>query len=242
MDLQWSMILLLVLVGAGSAFVQRVSGFGLAIFAMLFFPHFMPHTAAAAVACLFSCGTSTYNTVKYRKDIPVKTALPLLLAAAAVIPFAVSLASKVPQKTFKLLLGVVLIVLSLYFLIFSKRIRIKSTIPNGLIAGALGGALSGLFSTGGPPAVLYLTNATEDKQRYFAAIQFYFCLTNLYATAVRAFQGILTWEIVLYALIGFAGCVVGDQIGRCVFEKIDGAMLKKVIYIGMIVSGISMIV
>ena len=39
----------LVLIGMGAGFVQRVSGFGMGIFAMLFLPHFMPsHTAAAA--------------------------------------------------------------------------------------------------------------------------------------------------------------------------------------------------
>ena len=34
-------IILIVLVGAGAGFVQRVSGFGLGIFAMMFMPHFM---------------------------------------------------------------------------------------------------------------------------------------------------------------------------------------------------------
>jgi uncharacterized membrane protein YfcA len=48
--------LYVILVGFGAAFVQRVSGFGLGIFTMMFLPHFMPsHTAAATISCIFSC-------------------------------------------------------------------------------------------------------------------------------------------------------------------------------------------
>ena len=68
--------LLLVLIGMGAGFVQRVSGFGLGIFAMLFLPHFMPdHTAAAAISSLFSCATTSYNALRYRKAVSYKTAL-----------------------------------------------------------------------------------------------------------------------------------------------------------------------
>ena len=76
----------IILVGFGAAFVQRVSGFGLGIFAMMFLPHFLPsHTAAATISCLFSCCTTTYNSIKYRKNVAYKTAIPML--AAALITF-----------------------------------------------------------------------------------------------------------------------------------------------------------
>ena len=156
--------LYIVLVGFGAAFVQRVSGFGLGIFAMMFLPHLLPtHTSAAVLSGLFSCYTTTFNAIKYRRNIAYRTAIPMLAAALISIPIAVSFSAKVSAHIFKILLGAVLVILSLYFLFFNKRIKIKPTIPNGIVAGTLGGALGGLFSTGGPPAVLYLTNATSDN-------------------------------------------------------------------------------
>ncbi len=233
---------LLCLISACAGFIQRVSGFGLGIFVMLFLPHFMPsHTAAAAISGLFSCGTSTYNTIKYRKNIPLKTALPPLIAAMITIPAAVYFSSSVPSEIFNILLGSVLICLSIYFLFFNKHITIRPTVKNGLIAGTLGGTLNGLFSTGGPPAVLYFTHATENNISYFSAIQFYFCITNIYATVFRAINKVFTAEILIYSLIGFIACMIGDKIGVFVFDKLDSAKLKLVIYIGMIVSGIIMI-
>ncbi len=232
----------IILVGFGAAFVQRVSGFGLGIFAMMFLPHFLPsHTAAATISCLYLCGTTTYNTVRYRKNIDFKTAFPMLAAVMVCIPIAVYFAAKVSAKIFEILLGIVLIILSLYFLFFSKRIKIKPTVLNGVIAGGLGGTLNGLFSTGGPPAVIYLTNATPDNATYFATIQFYFCITNIYALVMRAANGLITTDVLLYAAVGFIGCLGGNTVGRLVFDKLDAKKLKYVIYIGMIISGILML-
>ena len=234
-------IVFLVLIGIGAGFVQRVSGFGLGIFAMVFLPHFMTsHTATASISALFACATSIYNAIIYRKNIEYKTALPMICAALVSIPVAVHFSSVVPGEIFKILLGIVLIILSLYFLFFNTRIKIKPTFFNGVLAGALGGTLGGLFSTGGPPAVLYLSNATKENITYFATIQFYFCFTNLYATAMRAFSGIINTEILKFAAIGILGCMTGDFIGRSVFDKLDSDKLKRIIYIGMIISGIVM--
>lgn len=241
MDLDVTKIILLLLVGAGAAFVQRVSGFGLGIFAMLFLPHILPSTAAAAISCFFSCGTSSYNAIKYRRHIPLKTILPLLAAALVVIPAAVHFSARIPGRIFQVILGAVLIVLSLYFLFFQKRVCLKPSVKNGLIAGAVGGTLNGLFSTGGPPIVLYLTQATSSNLEYFAAIQFYFALTNIYASILRIINGIVTWDLMLLVVVGIIGCLVGDFLGSKIFDRLDSRKLKQIIYIGMVISGVLMI-
>ncbi len=233
---------LLLLVGVGAGFVQRVSGFGLGIFAMLFLPYFMSeHTAAAAISSLFTVGTATYNAIRYRRDVPYKTILPLVCAALVMIPIAVRLSVWISGDLFKIILGVVLICLSIYFLFFNSRTAMRPTVKNGLIAGGVSGVLSGLFSTGGPPVVLYLTHATTNNVTYFAATQFYFCLTSIYVSVVRIINGVLTWDLFLYAVIGFVGCMIGNMLGTRVFDKLDANKLKKIIYIGMIISGVLMI-
>ena len=239
MSLPHCVLLIAICIGAG--FIQRVSGFGLGIFVMMFLPHFLPsHRAAVAISSLFSCATSTYNAIRYRKSIAYKTVLPMVIATLVCIPVAVHYAHAVSGKIFQILLGTVLILMSLYFLFFNARIHIRPTFGSGLAAGALGGTLGGLFSTGGPPAVLYLSSATGDNMAYFATIQFYFCFTNWYATGNRAISGQLTGQVLLYGLIGIVGCMAGDFIGKAVFKKLDGKKLKLVIYLGMILSGIVM--
>ena len=229
-------------IGIGAGFVQRVSGFGLGIFSMVFMPHFLPAQAAAAICCLHSSITSTYNAIRYRKNIAFRTVLPMLCAALVIIPIAVRFAKAVSAEIFHVLLGLVLILFSLYFLIFQKKIRLRPGIRNGILAGSLGGVLNGLFATGGPPIVLYLTAAMTDKNIYFATVQFYFAFTNLYATVMRVLNGMITDEILRYTAVGAVGCLLGDWIGRRVFDKLNVDTLKRVIYFGMIVSGILMLV
>ena len=51
----------------------------------------------------------------------------------------------------------------------------------------------------------------------------------------------MTGQVLLFAAVGIAGCMAGDFAGRMVFDRLDGGKLRFVIYIGMILSGISMI-
>ena len=234
-------VLFMLFIGLGAGFVQRVSGFGLGIFSMIFFPHFLPAQAGSAISCMHSSITSTYNAIRYRKHVHYRMALPMLCAALLTIPLAVRFAKNVSADAFRMLLGGVLVAFSLYFLIFQKKIRIKPNLRNGILAGTLGGVLNGLFATGGPPIVLYLSSAMTDKTVYFATIQFYFAFTNLYATAMRIVNGMLTVEILLYAGVGAVGCLLGDRLGRMVFDKLDVEKLRRIIYIGMIISGILML-
>ncbi len=234
--------ILIVLVGAGGGFVQRVSGFGLGIFVMLFFPYLMPgYAMGAAVSGMMSVVGSGYNAARYRKHIQIKVVLPLLCAAAVTIPVAVYFSATAPETLMKRLLGLVLILLSIYFLFFSKRISIRPTVGNGILAGALGGTLNGLFSTGGPPVVLYLVHAAKDNLVYFATIQFYFAVTNAYSAVMRLLSGIITWEAMGYLAVSLVGWVLGDTLGSAVFSRLNGDALKRIIYIGMIVSGVLML-
>ncbi len=243
MELELLQIIFLILIGFGSTFVFRVSGFGLGIFAMLFLPYIFADTnTASTISCLWAFAASTFNSFKYRREINFKLLIPLICAALLIIPIAVQASSLVQQKLMKQILGIVLIILSLYFLLLSNKIKFKATTFSGIIAGLLGGALNGLFATGGPPIVLYLANATKDKTVYFASIQLYFAIINLYTTATRAVSGILTTEILILATFGLIGCLIGNIFGTIMFKKINADTFKKIIYFGMIISGFLMII
>jgi len=236
-------IFVILLIAGAGGFIQRVTGFGFGIFVMLFLPHIMKtHTSAAAISTLVSCFISLYNAVLYRKNIPYKKIIPSILAALITIPIAVRFSVMISGDMFKKILGVVLIILSIYFVFFNNRIKIKPTVKNGVIAGGVGGVLTGLFSTGGPPIVLYLMNALKDNTMYFASTQFYFGMTGIYSTVVRIFNGIITKEVIICSAVGFLGSIAGNLVGKKVFDKLNAEKLRRIIYFAMSVSGIIMII
>jgi len=233
--------LFLILIGIGAGFVQRVSGFGLGIFVMTFLPHMIPSQKAAAISCIYSCFTSAFNALRYRRNISFSTVLPMLAASLVTIPIAVHFSASVSQAFFQTLLGTVLIALSLYFLFFNRRLKIRPGIGGGFLAGAVSGILNGLFSTGGPPAVLYLSSVATDNLTYFATIQFFFAVNNVYSTAMRVLEKVIDGEVLVCSAVGLIGCMIGDLLGKRVFDRLDSEKMKKVIYVGMIVSGLVML-
>ena len=127
-------VVIIFIIAAMGGFIQRVTGFGFGIFVMLFLPHIMKtHTSAAAISTLVSCFISVYNAVLYRKDVPYKKIIPLIMAALVTIPVAVHFSVMITGDFFKKALGIVLIGLSIYFLFFNKQNRGGSKAFNAII-------------------------------------------------------------------------------------------------------------
>lgn len=234
---------LLVLISFSGSFIQRVTGFGYGIFIMMFLPALIGSTPeAAAMSGLISCCTCAYNVIRMWGSIRWKLVVPTVAASLITVPIAVRFAASAPEALARSLLGIALILLSFYFLFFSGKLRLRPSVPGGLAAGTLSGILGGLFSMGGPPIVLYLLQATADKTVYFATLQAHFAVTNLYTTATRALSGIITPRVLAWFAVAVAGSLLGNHCGGKLFDRLDSEKMKKLVYLVMIVSGVTMLV
>lgn len=221
--------------------IQSVSGFGFAIFMMSVLPNFLPSSVSTAVSGLLSLSTNTANTVRYRRFIDWKQIVfPLLgyfLASLIVVAFFAGKSDAVLKRV----LGLVLIVLSIYFFFFSSRIHIQCNARNGAMAGVLSGILGGLFSMSGPPMVIYMLSAGKDKESYMGTIQCYFFLTNIYTVVLRAVKGLITLQVIELSLLGILFSFIGFYIGSKILSRMNGEMMKKIIYAFLAVSGLNML-
>lgn len=227
---------------AGSS-IQRITGFGYGIFVMMFFPHFMAsYGEANALAGMISASTSIIVALSLRKQINWKN-IPAPFICSAITSFiAVRFMAGQTDQTLKLLLGVVLILLSIYFFFFAKKIQFKSSIWKGALAGALSGIMNGLFAMGGPPMVIYFMMSSKDMKEYLATIQMYFALSNIYTTVIKASAGYVTKEVLVFYLIASVSAFIGVYLGKKIFNRCKPDILKKAVYAFMAVSGIINIV
>lgn len=232
-------IILLIAFCTGASFVQRVSGFGFGIFIMTMLPHLMPsYGEATTLSGVLSATQSLYVLIAIYKYIDWKKLLPILLTFLVASYFAVQYVSMVTDTHLKHLLGVVLLVMSIYFLIISERIHLRPTLPMQVSMGTLSGLMGGLFAMQGPPAVLYFVATETDKQRYMALTQAYFFIGNVFMTIYRAQCGFMTETVSWGWLYALVGVVIGSWIGKKVFERISAPVLRKIIYGYMAVSGV----
>ena len=74
------------------------------------------------------------------------------------------MAPYLPTDLLKKVFGVFLMLLSVYFLVFSSKLKIKATLMSATVCGTLAGILGGLFGIGGPPMVIFFLAALDDKE------------------------------------------------------------------------------
>ena len=66
--------------------------------------------------------------------------------------------------------SVFLILLAIYFYVFSERISLQATRKTAAVCAMISGITSGLFGIGGSLMAIYFISAIEDKKSYIAII------------------------------------------------------------------------
>ncbi len=233
-----SFISIIILVVVGSI-VQTVGGFGFGIFVMILLPSFMPtYSSALALSSFLSSTIAASIAIKQLRRVQFKVVIIPILSYFLISTFAVELSIIGSDGILKGLLGVVLIILSIYFLKFASNISITATPTTGAISGGLSGFLSGMFGMGGPPMVLYLLASTQNTAAYLATSQFFFATTNGYNTLIRALNGSYTPFVLIMWVISLISLYIGNKIGNKLVSKVSDKTLRNIVYIFMGVSGV----
>ena len=221
----------LFLLSIGASFVQRTTGFGFGIFIMTMLPAIMPsYGEATTLSGILAMTTSLIIVFQTHKYIVWRRLLPVLLTFIVVSVGAIFMLKRIEHGILNVLLGITLIIISFYFAFFSKRIKVKTTMPV---------QVGGFFGMQGPPAVLYFVSSEPDKEHYLAITQAYFLLGNVMMTLARTYNGFFTVTVATGYLYGIAGVIVGNLIGTWVFRHIAGSLLKYIIYTYIGISGVT---
>lgn len=224
------------------SFIQSVTGFGFGIFSMMFLPYLLMFTEANMLSSILGAFTSIFVVVTMLKYVNWKNIIFPLIGSFTGMFFAVTFIKSQANSTLTLMLGIVLFALSIYFLFFSNKIRIKITWYTGIIAGLLSGIMGGMFAMGGPPAVIYYMQSEKDSKSYIATLSAYFVISNVYGIVVKTCSGFVTSNVLIGLATGIIGMAIGTFIGKTVFKRMNANLLKKAVYGFMAVSGIANII
>lgn len=234
-------ILYIILLAAGASFVQRTIGFGFGIFIMTALPFLMPsYGEAVTLSGLLSLTSAAVVMFRYLKYVTWKRFLPIVASFVIFSTLAISLLDKIEGQAMRIILGIVLIAISLYFSFFKEKLQkiIRPTSGWQLGAGAASGVMGGLFGMHGPPVVLYLVASEPDKDHYMGMIQTYAFVTNVTMLAVRAWNGYVTQTVGTTYLYGLAGLAIGVLAGNWAYSRIPNRIFTYVVYAYIAVSGI----
>ena len=234
-----SIALFIFLLSIGASFVQRTTGFGFGIFIMTMLPFFLPtYGEATTLSGLLAITTSAVIVWRLREHVIGKRLWTILLTFIIVSTIAIFALKRIEDHILRQILGVALIVISIYFALFSQKIKLPTTKKVQVGAGTLSGLMGGFFGMQGPPAVLYFIQSEPSKEHYMAMTQTYFLIGNVMMTIVRAYNGFFTTTVLTDYCFGLGGVIIGTTLGAYVFKHIPNRFFRYIVYAYIAVSGV----
>ena len=227
-----------------ASFIQRVSGFGFGIFVMMFFPFFLPsYGESVMLSGLLAGSTALMIAVRNWKYIRWRL-MGLVTFFNVLFSFvATEYMRGMSNDSLKQCLGVVLILIALYFLFGEGRMgRMFKSKPAQVTIGSISGVMGGMFAMPGPPLVLYCISTLEDKREYVTTLQAFSVVFNVFYTIFRIKVGFFSDDLSLWWVAGIGGAIIGSSLGSRCFELISNRMLKLIVYAMMIISGVVAII
>ena len=226
-------LIYITLIAAGASFVQRTVGFGFGIFIMTALPFLMPsYGEAVTLSGLLSLTSATVVMVKYMKFVSWKRLLPVVAAFVIFSTLATAMLDKIEGPSIRVILGIMLVVISLYFSFFKERLQKIITPTRGwqLGTGTASGLMGGFFGMHGPPVVLYLIASEPDKDHYMGMIQTYAVITNISLLIARGYNGYLTATVGTTYLYALGGLALGVIAGNWAFRRIPNKLFSYIVY------------
>ena len=235
-----TIFLFIFLLAIVASFIQRVSGFGFGIFVMMFFPFFLPsYGESVMLSGLLAGSTALLIAIRNWKYIRWRMMWIVVLFNLITSFLATEYMASLSNATLKRCLGVVLILIALYFLFGEGKMgRMFKSKPAQLSIGSVSGVMGGMFAMPGPPVVLYCISTLNDKREYVATLQAFSMVFNASYTLFRAKVGFYSDDTILWWIVGLIGGLIGTSLGTRCFEVISNRTLKRIVYVLMMVSGI----
>ncbi len=224
------------------SFIQSASGFGYAILCMSLWPLVLPFHTASIIEVLTAFAMVACIAIRLRRQINIRLLFWPALASMFSSTFGVFTLMASTESFMRRILGGVLVCLSIYFIFFSQKVRLKPTWFTGIAAGLVSGFCGGLFNIGGPPMVAYFLSVTDDKLEYNATLQCYFCLTTIYIFTVHLAMGNITREVLQLSGMALAGVAAGTILGSRLFRRLSMDKIRKFVYLFMVMAGIALMI
>ena len=218
--------------------VQTVTGFGAVVLMMLVYPFFFSIVDASTLALAISLVLCIVLCWQYRKHVDLRTVLPPTIIYTVVNYLVLQVVDRVDTGVLELIFAVFLIVLSLYYLLAAKRVRVAPKPIVGIACGAFSGTIAAFFAIGGPPMAIYFLTAAKTHYSYVACMQIMFVITTITGLLGRIASGFYQLSFLPYVALGTAGMLVGMKFGKMVIDRLDADRMRRLAYLFVGISGV----
>ena len=220
-----------------AVFTQSLAGFGSGLVSMAFLPILLPVLTAAPVVAMLTSSLEALLLIRYRSAFNWKAVLPLTTASLFGIPFGVWSLRGIDEGILLHILGAVMAGYATYALLNFRLPELKHPVW-AVVFGFAAGILSGAYSVGGPPAIIYGNCRRWKPDEFKSNLQGFFLINDVIVLLNHAVVGNLTpavWQTFALALpMILIGLLAGWRLDR----RLDPLLFRKLVLGLLIIMGV----
>lgn len=207
--------------------IGTIGGFGSSVFFVPLAGLFFDFEMVLGITAVFHVASNLAKIVLFRENLDKKTLTHIGIPAIIFVIIGAYLTAKINHTYFELILGVFLILFSL-FLILSPKFNIEPTQKNAWIGGIISGFAAGFLGTGGAVRGLTMAAFNLEKNIFVATSAAIDMGVDLSRSAVYAFNGFIHKETL--AMIPFLLIVsfAGSYAGKILLTRISQERFRKI--------------
>ncbi len=217
-------LLLLNLFVALAAFGFSVTGFGFALVAVPLLSLIMPLKEAVVLQFPLMIAVVCYHTWKFGRLQSWREIMPMVLAACVCMPLGLLTLNSLPDLVMKrgLSVCVALFVLTDFVHLENYAERLARVPGVSILMGLVGGWFQGAYTTGGPPAVIYIMATRPDPAKAKGLLSIYqFCI-SFFNLALYLWGGLLSWSSLAKTGTLLPAAILGILTGTAVSLRMGG--------------------
>ncbi len=223
-----------------ASFIKGALGFADALFAMPLLVLLMPVSTAAPLMAIAALWTSVIILSREWKDVDIRPAALLIASSMVGIPSGIWLLNHVDQRIVKSVLGATLIVFSVWSIRRPGSIQLQ-TDRLAPVFGFTAGVLSGAFSTGGPPMMIYASLRRWSPQKFRSTMQAYSLVGSGWVITAHSLAGNVTAHTLNLLLVAAPLIFIGTLTGQRMTKYLATERFIQLVYIVLLLMGAGLV-
>lgn len=223
-----------------AAFLQSVTGFGMALVCTAFVPLLLPVKDAIAFVSIACFIATIFIMLANRSGLSFRHAGPLALGMLVGIPFGYYGLTNIDGTLVVRILGVILMLIALAEFLQSRyKGTRKLSGKSGIFFGLIGGIITGAFNVGGPPVVIYAYSRPWSKTETVAILQSVFLTGSITRNALMWQAGEYTQDLLRLVLFSIPAALVGIWLGKMALDRVPQLWLRRIVFASIFVIGLN---
>ncbi|OON91864.1 MAG: sulfite transporter TauE/SafE [Epulopiscium sp. Nele67-Bin002] len=226
-----------------SNIIQGITGFAGTILAMPFAIMLVGYNVGKPVLNLLGLFAGLYVLKSNYKSVNVKELIKIVVVMSLGIFGGIYLKALLVdhQQVLYIALGLFIMYISVKGLFFKSKERktLNPVMTNAMLIVA--GIIHGIFVSGGPLVISYLTTKINDKTAFRATISTVWVFLNTILFVDDIISGYWTQELVILQIIGMPILFLGMHIGSILYKKMNQETFMKLSYILLFIAALTLI-